>query len=99
MGAISAIALSGVHAASTRMDAAAHNIANAQTPNFRRERVELQSQENAGVMSSVGKASEVGPDLAADLVEQQAAAYQYKANLRTIQTEEQMKGSLLDLKA
>jgi flagellar hook protein FlgE len=99
MNAISSIAVSGVHAASTRLDVAAHNIANAQTPGFQRQVVHQQSQETAGVLTSVGKSEEVGPDLAADLVEQMEASYTYKANLRTIQTQEQMVGSLLDVKA
>ncbi len=99
MTSTTAIALSGVHAASTRMDAAAHNVANAQTPGFHRQTVQQRSQENKGVLTSVVQAQEVGADLAADLVEQKAASYQYKANLRSIQTENQMMGSLLDLKA
>jgi flagellar hook protein FlgE len=99
MSAISAIALSGVQAASTRMDVAAHNVANAQTPGFHRQTVQQRSQENKGVLTSVGQEQEVGSDLATDLVEQKAASYQYKANLRSIQTEDQMMGSLLDLKA
>ena len=99
MNTISSIAVSGVQAASTRLDVSAHNIANAQTPNFHRQVVHQQSQETAGVMTSVGKADEVGPDVAADLVEQMQASYSYKANLRTIQTQEQMLGSILDVKA
>jgi flagellar hook protein FlgE len=99
MSAISSIAASGVQAASTRIDVAAHNVANAQTPGFHRQKVHQRSQEMAGVVSSVGQAQEVGPDLAADLVEQKSASYQYKANLKTIQTQDQMMGSLLDLKA
>jgi flagellar hook protein FlgE len=99
MSTISSIAVSGVQAASTRMDVAAHNIANAQTPGFQRQQVQARSQETAGVVTTVGKAQEVGADLAADLVEQKAASYQYRANLKTIQTEDQMMGSLLDLKA
>jgi flagellar hook protein FlgE len=99
MNAISSIALSGVQAASTRMDAAAHNVANAQTPNFKREVVHLASQETEGVVASVGQSEEIGPDLAADLIEERAASYAYKANLRTIETQDQMLGSLLDVKA
>jgi flagellar hook protein FlgE len=80
------------------MDAAAHNIANVQTPHFQRQEVR-QSQEASGVMTTVGQSPEIGPDLAKDLVEQKSASYQYKANLRTVQTEDQMLGSLLDVKA
>jgi flagellar hook protein FlgE len=99
MNTISSIAVSGVQAASTRLDVAANNIANSQTPNFQRQVVHQASQETAGVVTSVGKSSEVGPDLAADLVEQMAASYAYKANLHTIQTQDQLTGSLLDIKA
>lgn len=99
MSTISSIAVSGVHAASTRLDVAAHNIANGQTPHFQRQVVHQQSQETAGVLTTVGKTDEIGPDLAADLVAQMEASYTYKANLRTIQTQNEMVGSLLDVKA
>lgn len=102
MTTLTSIALSGMQAASTRLDVSAHNVANVQTPNFHRQVVHqqsVQSQETAGVVTTVGKAAEVGADLAADMVEQMSASYSYKANLHTIQTQEQMTGSLLDLKA
>lgn len=98
MNTISSIASSGMQAASTRLNVSAHNVANADTPNFQRQVVH-QSQETAGVVASVGKSEEIGVDLAAELVEQQAASYAYKANLRTIRTQEELMGSLLDVKA
>lgn len=96
---VSSIALSGVQAASTRLDAAANNIANSQTPGFRRDQVAQQTQESEGVLTVVGKAQEVGADLAADLVEQMQATYAFRANLRTIEVEKRMSGSLLDIQA
>ena len=98
MSVISSIALSGAAAASQRMDVAANNIANAQTEGYQRQKV-MASQEDRGVVTTIGKEQEVGPDLAADLVQQKMASYQYKANLKTVQTESQMMGSLLDIKA
>jgi flagellar basal body rod protein FlgC len=98
MNAISSTAVSGVQAASARLNVSSHNIANANTPNFQRQVVH-QSQETAGVVTSVGKSDEIGVDLATEIVEQQAASYAYKANLRTIRTQEDMMGSLLDVKA
>jgi flagellar hook protein FlgE len=98
MNAISSIAVSGMHAASTRLNTAAHNVANAHTPDFQRRTVH-QSQETAGVVTTIGKAEEIGADLAADIVEQQAASYDYKANLRSLRTQQEMMGSLLDIKA
>jgi flagellar hook protein FlgE len=98
-------ALSGLNAASTRLDSAAHNIANAQTPDFRREVVKQQTvgtgqgQEQPGVLMSIGKSSEMGADLAADLVEQMQASATYKANLQSIRTQDKLMGSLLDMRA
>lgn len=99
MTAIPSISLSGVHAAQMRLDAAANNIANGQTPGFKRDQVVQQTQERAGVVTVVGKAQEVGPALAADIIEQMQASLTYRANLRSIQTDQRMQGSLLDLKA
>ncbi len=96
---VTSIALSGVQATSTRLDAAANNIANSQTPGFRRDQVMQQTQESEGVLTVVGKAQEVGADLAADLVEQMQATYAFRANLRTIEAEKRMTGSLLDIQA
>jgi flagellar hook protein FlgE len=99
MSAVSSIALSGMHAASTRMDVAAHNIANAQTPKFHRQVVQQQSQESAGVMTSITQADQPGPDLATDIVEQTSASYAFKANLRSIRVQDELMGSLLDVHA
>ncbi|MBP7132421.1 MAG: flagellar basal body rod protein [Aquabacterium sp.] len=99
MNPISAIGLSGAQAASTRMDVAAHNIANVQTEKFQRQVVNQQSQESGGVTATVAQAQEIGPDLAKDLIEQKMASNTYRANLRSIQTDQQMLGNLLDIKA
>lgn len=99
MSSISAIGVSGANAATTRMDVATHNIANVQTEKFQRQVVNQQSQESGGVSTSVAQAQEIGPDLAKDLIEQKMATYSYRANLRSIQADQQMMGSLLDIKA
>jgi flagellar hook protein FlgE len=96
---VTSIASSGLQAATTRLDAAANNIANSQTPGFRRDLVMQQTQEQEGVLTVVGKAEEVGSDLAADLVEQMHATYAFRANLRTIEAQNRMSGSLLDIQA
>ena len=99
MSPMSAIGLSGVQATSTRLDVAASNIANVQTEKFQRQVVNQQSQESGGVTTSVAQAQEIGPDLAKDLMEQKMASNTYRVNLRTIQTDQQMLGNLLDIKA
>jgi flagellar hook-associated protein FlgK len=99
MNITSTTALSGVQAATQRLNTAAHNIANVNTPDFQRQVVNLQTQEQAGVLTTIGKAEEIGAALAADLVEQMDAAAAYRANMRMIQADQQTTGSLLDLKA
>ena len=99
MNSLSSISLSGLNAAMLRLDAAGNNIANAQTPGFRRQSV-LQSEDaGGGVTASIGRESDPGENLAAAVVEQVSAVYSFKANLRVIQAQDEMMGSLVDLKA
>lgn len=100
MQSVSSIALSGISAASMQMGAAAHNIANMETPHFRRQQV-AQAAEAAlgGVTTSLNFSGVEGDALANDLVQHKAASYQYIANLRVIRTQDRMMGSLLDMQA
>lgn len=99
-----AIGLSGLRAAQTRLDTTAHNVANAQTPDFRRHAVQQTPvAETGGVQTQVVRedteqAAPVG-HLVQDLVEQRVAFYSFAANLKTIETEDRMLGALLDRKA
>lgn len=99
LNATSSIALSGLQAAQTRLDASAHNIANLQTENFHRQEVAQQSVEAGGTTASVRRAEAPGAALPQDLVEQISAGYSFVANLKVIETEKQMMGALLDEKA
>jgi len=99
MNSVNSIALSGMNAATLHLGSAAHNIANEQTPGFRRQLVTQQAQAEGGVSATVTQADAVGVNLAEDIVQQRVASYSFKASLQLIQTEHQMLGSLLDLKA
>lgn len=99
MNISSSIGLSGLKAAQARLDVASHNIANAQTPGFTRQTVTQAAQHSGGVKAEVTQAAVPGADLATDLVGQISASYAFKANLKTIETAQQMTGSLLDLRA
>jgi len=99
MNSISSIAMSGLNAAQFRLDAAANNIANAQTPDFRRQQVVAEALPEGGVTSSVRQAGDAGENLAEDIVQTMVAAYSFKANLRVLQTESGLLGSLLDTHA
>ena len=93
------IARSGLSAAMLRLDSVAHNIANAQTPGFRRQQVVQQAQSSGGVAANTTRAGQVGTDLATELVEQMQALYAFKANLQVIKVQDRMIGSLLDTQA
>lgn len=99
MNALSSIARSGLDAALLRLDAAANNIANVQTAGYRRQFAGQQALAEGGVVASVGRSPGTTANLAEDLVEQMAAAYSFKANLRVIETGHALLGTLLDATA
>jgi len=100
MTSVSSIASSGLRAAQLQLDSSAHNVANMNTPGFRRQTVELQAEPGqGGVSASLGRAQEEGASLETDAVEQMAATYAFKANVQVLKTEDRMMGALLDEKA
>lgn len=99
MTALSSIALSGMNAAQTRMAVAGHNIANALTPGFRAQQVAQRTQAGGGVAAEVATAAQPGVSLANEMVGQMSAGYAFKANLRTLEVERSMLGTLLDVEA
>jgi flagellar basal body rod protein FlgG len=97
MNSVSSIASSAMGVALQRIEAAANNVANAQTPGFRRQLVAPQARADGGVDASVVEATRPGANLAEDIVEQMVASLAFKANLRMFQTEQRTLGSLLDV--
>lgn len=99
----SAIGLSGMRAAQLKLDSHAHNVANVQTPDFRRQVTTQTARPDAGGVDTQ-TARETGVSapfdrLADDLVGQRMSLYSFAANLRTVQTEDRMLGTLLDTQA
>jgi flagellar hook protein FlgE len=99
MSNIASIALSGMNAASLHMGASAHNVANLQTPGFRRQVATQQSMPQGGVAVTLSQATTVGDALAEDIVQQMSSSHAFAANLLTFRTENRMLGTLLDLTA
>jgi flagellar hook protein FlgE len=99
MSSVAAIGLSGLNAASLRLSSAAHNVANLQTPGFRRQQVLQQAQPEGGVQAQITRAAQPGAALAQDVVMQIEASAAYRASLGVVKTEHEMLGRLLDLKA
>lgn len=93
------IALSGMNAAILRLDVAGNNIANSQTPGYKRQAVLQAGQADGGVTTLIARSVEAGENVARDIVDQISASYTFKANLRVVKTHDEMLGALLDVKA
>jgi flagellar hook protein FlgE len=97
MDALSATGLSGLRAASTRMDVAAFDIANAETPGFRRQQAVLATA-TPGVSASVVRDAAPTEDVGVqpeDVVGLLAAKNAFLANLAVFRTGNQVTGTLL----
>ena len=101
MPSLSSIGNSGLQAAQLRLDASANNLANANTPGYRRVTVAQEAvAENAGVRATAQRDQQAqGVALEQEAVEQMSATYAFKANLQTLRTQDEMMGSLLDVRA
>jgi flagellar hook-associated protein FlgK len=99
MNAVSSTALSGLLAAQARMSSSAHNIANAVTPNFRRQVVAQQTAPNGGVATTIERAPIARDALAEDLVSLKLAQHLFTANLKVLRAQDRMLGTLLDTHA
>ena len=83
-----------------RLDASPHNVANLNTPGFRRHVVEqTESPGGAGVQASVQRSPQESTAQEQDTVEQMAATYAFKANVQVLKTNDRMISALLDTKA
>ncbi len=101
-------AVSGLQAAEKRLANSANNVANVQSENFTPQRI-TQTSTNPGVRSDVidvdpariptpeGDAPNV--DLASEVIEQQLSTYDFKANLKVLETADEMAEDILDMMA
>lgn len=95
---VSSIALSGLRAASQELRTAGTNIANANTPGFKAEEVQKTALGNGGVATDTVKTTkEVSLD--EQVVDTQIATYNFQANLKVLQKQNEMEKSLLDIQA
>lgn len=99
MHAVSAIALSGLHAAQASLAASAHDIANLGTADFRRLQVQRATADGGGVVVDWTRASTPGHAPESDLVAQLQARNAFLANLAVFRSADAMTGSLLDIRA
>ncbi len=96
MNSLSSIALSGMNAAQTSLNASAHNVANLATDGFKRQEAVQTEQAGGGVSTTVRQAEVAGNALETDVVTQLQAKHSFIANLAVFKTSNQMAGALLD---
>ena len=97
MSSTTAIALSGMNAAQTALQAAAHHIANLGTAGSRRDRLVQSSSATGDTTANMAPAARDGNTLEADVVAQLQAKNLFLANLVVFKTSDRMTGSLLDV--
>jgi flagellar basal-body rod protein FlgC len=107
-----AIALSGLQAASLRLDASAHDVANALTEGYTPLRVEQREVPAGGVEASVSRAADPGElradaalagtlparvDLVGEIAGQLSARRAYQASLAVLRAADEAERSLLEV--
>lgn len=88
-----------MHAAQAALDSSAHNIANANTPAFRRQVAVQTEQRDGGVSTAIQQAPSEGVTLETEMVAQIQAKNAYLVNLSVFRAANERAGALLDKKA
>ena len=84
-------------AMSNWMNNSANNVANVNTQDYKATQTTITNQDNSVVAKS--SQSENGTELATEFTDQIALDKSFDANAKTIKTQDEMLGSLLDMKA
>jgi flagellar hook protein FlgE len=98
-GRVYASSVSGIRAADLMLSAAADDVANLNTEDYRRWRVDLSAQTGGGVSATATKAAEPGVDLVDATVSQITGSVMYQANARTLERRADTDRHLLDVLA
>lgn len=96
MSPLSTTSLSGMQAAQGALDASARNIARLATGGFGRAQVDSATLASGGASSTLTQATQAGPRMEADMVDQLVAKNAFLANLAVFKTADQMLGTLLN---
>lgn len=109
VGSVYSSAMSGLRAASRRLEASANNVANLNTDGFEPSRVALSDLSSGGVRISISDTARAkandpaatavpsGTDPIEETVAQTTAAFAFRANLRTLYTAQSLDAALLAL--
>lgn len=96
MNGVTGTALSGMRAAQQGVQVAAHNVANAATPEAGRLQLQRSAAAQGGVEAMVSTAAADPTAPLGDLLAAKAEVLVFAANAAVIRREDQMLGSLLD---
>ena len=109
MSQVFTIALSGMEAATTQLNVAANNIANADTPGYKAQRADLVDLSSGGVaVAGISQDATPGPiqpdgkegsnvDLARESINLTRSQILYSANAALLKVGDRMTGTLLDM--
>ncbi len=104
MSSTSAMALSGLVAASTRLDASAQNVASLESEGYTPVEVHAEALPQGGVLAHVTPAELASDaalagtvDLTRELLNQQSARRAYEANLATLRAADLAEQSVMDV--
>jgi hypothetical protein len=89
----------GLDAARMQLDSSARGIAGAWAGPSRTQAAARQQGAQGHADGAATRAPAAGATLAGNLISQKTALYAFKANLRMLQTQDQMIGTLLDMRA
>lgn len=98
IGNINSSSLSAIAAYGTGLNVTANNIANMNTQGFKPTSAIMNEDVNGGVKVTLSQSQDAGVDIAKEMVDMIIGKDAIKANIKSLQTEDQMLKSLIDMK-
>lgn len=95
---INSSALSAIAAYGTGLNVTANNIANMNTQGFKPTSATMNEDVNGGVKVTLSQSQDAGVDIAKEMVDMIIGKDVIKANIKSLQTEDQMLKSLINMK-
>ena len=96
---INTISLSALNAYEKKLNVSANNVANVNTEKFKPSEGIMNDNSDSGVYVTVGQSASPGVDLAKEMADVMITQNGFKANLKTLQTSEELTKSVIDIKA
>lgn len=98
IGNIFGTSVSALRASVTRLNVTANNLANMNTEGFKPSKAILQAASEGGVSATVRQLDIPEVDIAGEMVDLIATETAFKANILAIRTEDEVTGSILDIR-